>query len=273
MLLYSILLRRNRVIYHTSWPYWDLDSTPRQYGAMNTALRRLWVRVLVHSNVTVVCILEETKRELKSRFDIDASVVPHAVPDLFFDARADERQPGPLRLLFVGSLTTRKGVLRILEIMSALEDCDVVLTVVGDGPLRERCVEASRQNSAIRYMGPIHERGRLAQEMATHDILLVLSVKDSTWEELFGIVIAEASASGLGVIASDHIGPRSMLANLESGNLFPDNDNTGPADLARRLAASETALRRFKAAHGGLAESYREGLIANKWEDILLNRP
>lgn len=273
LVIYSALCRRNRIIYHTSWPYWGLGETPHVYGPLSGAFRSLWLHFLRHPNVNVVCVLEATRAELSRRYQIEAEVIPHAVPDLFFESRVVSRSPGPLRLVYVGGLSPDKGLLRLLSLMEKLRAAPVTLTVIGDGQLRDQCTIAAEENSSIRFLGPIRDRAVLAREMARHDVLVLLSKRNPVWEELFGIVIIEAIAAGLGVIASDHIGPRSVLENASIGNLFAEDDAEGPEALILGLASDMDGLARFKLAHEGLADRYREDLVAARWAQILAVPP
>lgn len=271
MAIYAILARRNSIIYHTSWPYWGTRETPRQYGPLTPLFRLIWLRVLNHPNVHVVAVLRATHLELLNRHGISAEVIPHAVPRDFFSARRTARREPqqPLRLIFVGELTQKKGIHQLFKLMESLTDDRVVLTVVGDGPLRERCIEAASMNPSITFVGPIRDRIEMARIMAKHDLLILLSQRERDWEELFGIVIAEAMAAGLGVAASNHIGPRSLLEAAQIGNLFDDNDLNGAIELIGNLAAERDDLGRFRAAHLDLADAFRLPAVADQWARLI----
>ncbi|WBP96210.1 glycosyltransferase [Mycolicibacterium neoaurum] len=271
MLLYSVLVRRNWLIYHTSWPNWQPGSARRQYGILTPVFRRLWLRVLRQPNVRVVAVLEKTKQSLREAYGVDAEVIPHAVPEVFFEARRSQVvEPGqPLRLIHVGELSEKKGIPQLLAIMEAIGDERLTLTIVGDGPLREQCTTAAASSPAIEFIGPVSDRAKLARLMASHDLLVLLSQRDSTWEELFGIVIAEGMAAGLGVIASNHIGPRFLLGDAALGNLFEDNDIDGPLELIKALAGDHDELRAMKESHHGLADRFRLPVVAQRWSSVI----
>ena len=270
LLIYGRLSRRNRVIYHTSWPYWDRLTVPHKYGPFSRPLRRLWLNWLTRGPVEVVCILDATKHELQRRFGIEATVIGHAVDSAFAGTRAERGPESQLKLLFVGALSRKKGVLEAIELANSLRPVGASLTIVGDGDLRSLCVEAATQNDAIRYVGPIHERAEMAEVMASHDILIVLSRSTPDWEELFGMVIVEAISAGLGVVATDHIGPRAILGSACLGNLFKDGDIEGPRTLLARLAVDGAALDEFKMRHANLSEPYEKQQIVDKWRRILV---
>ena len=66
------------------------------------------------------------------------------------------------------------------------------------------------------------------------DILLVPS-----WEEPFGIVLLEAMASGVPVIATNRGGPPHILASPDLGALLPPRDPQALADAIQALAAED----------------------------------
>ncbi|GEA82058.1 glycosyltransferase [Cellulomonas uda] len=269
ILLLGPLALRNRVVYHTSWPYWRGDNVPRRYGPLTPLLQRVWVAWLRSPKVETVCIIDATRRELLERYGVGAVVIPHAVPDVFFDSRVDARSDGPLRLLYVGSLSEDKGVDRLLGIVRTLTDVPVQLTIVGDGPLREACAEAASTDDRVRYLGRVRERAVLARLMAEHDVLVLLSQRREGWEELFGIVIVEAIAAGMGVLTSDHIGPRTILGEARVPGLFSEDDTEGVVRRLRRLATDPRELADLKQGQAGIADAYRESEVARRWRSVL----
>lgn len=96
------------------------------------------------------------------------------------------------RLVFVGRLEPDKGVLEVADAAAATGQA---LTVIGDGPLRP---ELERRHPGIRLTGWI-DRARIGHHLADARAL----VSPSRHREPFGLVIAEASLSGLPVVVSD----------------------------------------------------------------------
>lgn len=142
-----------------------------------------------------------------SRFTRDTlASFPQALPPVVTVAyacpppvRPEDRhwnRSGPLRLLFVGGLSQRKGLAQIVEAVSWLGSA-VTLTFVGSGPaaalLRERVPDARQLGSLI--------HSEVLQQMRAHDVLLFPSLFEG-----FGMVITEALSQGMVVIASDRTG-------------------------------------------------------------------
>lgn len=259
LLWYRGLAARNRVVYHTSWPDWRADRTPRQPPLIGNAMRRVWTRFLAHPNVATVAVLDTVADALKTRVQTKAQVIPHAVPDAFFAAQSAPRK-GPLKLLFVGELSAKKGLPQALALFKSLPPETATLTTIGRGPLEWQLP----QN--VTHLGAITDRTRLADLMAQHDILLSLSQRTATWEELFGLVIAEALATGCGVIASDHIGPRAILQ--DAPGLVAENDQTRVATLLQGFITDRAALNRFRAAQSVKATPFALPQIAARWDTL-----
>lgn len=270
MVFFLPALARNKIVYHTSWPDWRDGCIPRHYWFATPLSRFIWIRVLRHPHVRIVSVLRATQVELFASYGFPSVVIPHAVSPDFFQTRnaAGHSYAEPLRLLFVGELSRKKGIYRLLRIMRHLSDVPVELTIVGDGPLRSVCADAATASN-VRFLGPIRNRSQLAAEMASHDVLVLLSVRERRWQELFGIVVTEALAAGLGVIATEHVGPASIFYGHDLGNLFPQDDDRGPERLIEQLARDPRKRALFKLAHQGIASDYRSSEVAEQWARVL----
>ena len=262
ILIYRGLARRNRILYQTSWHDWRIKRTPRQFFA--PLLQRFWRRFLHHPNVRVVAVTPVAARSVMAEMGVQAQVIPHSVPTVFFEAAKarQRRRSGPLRLLYVGEVSEKKGIKAVLDMMPTLSRRGITLTVVGTGPLMA-AVEAA--GPSVEYLGAIHDRSEIAKVMASHDLLVVLSRRTSTWEELFGIVIVEALAAGLAVLASDHVGPRSILEIVNGAGLYNEGDIEGVTKRILDLDADTKALEALQHKQRTASEPFEIHAVANAW--------
>lgn len=140
-------------------------------------------------------------------------------------------QAGEKVVLFVGRLAEKKGVCFLLEAIRLVPGARLV--VVGDGPLRSELENLARPlGKRVRFEGAkTHEE--LKYIYASSDIFAMPSVtaKDGD-QEGFGLVMLEAFASGLPVVASDSGGIRDLIQEGHNGFLVPEKD---PRMLAMRL--------------------------------------
>jgi len=125
-----------------------------------------------------------------------------------------DRRSGHPRLLFVGRLIPRKRPLDTIKALSLLDRPEVSLTIVGDGPLEgDVRREAAKLGKRIEIRDRL-EGGDLDAVYASADLLLVPSER-----EVWGLVVNEALAHGLFVIASDQVGSAVDVLDASSGSI------------------------------------------------------
>ncbi|MBM9594015.1 glycosyltransferase [Roseitranquillus sediminis] len=123
----------------------------------------------------------------------EPTLSPHPrTPPAQFDA---ER---PLRLLFLGQVTLRKGIDLALEAMRALPDLPLRLDVVG--PLQVAAPDWVTGDRRITLHGPV-PRSAVGRFYAEADVFLFPTRSDG-----FGLTQLEALSAGVPVIASDRCG-------------------------------------------------------------------
>lgn len=270
MLFYRHLAKTNKIIYHTSWHNWNFSNTPKQmkFRPFQRYLVSVWKGFLKHQNVTTVAVTNHVKSDIVKRGLADPVVIPHAVPNEFFDARKSlPKSKMSLNLLYVGELSEKKGVLHLLQLMNTITNSNLRLTIVGTGLLRNKV--ANHPDPRVVYVGAIYNRAELAAEMSKHDVLVLFSQKTSTWEELFGIVIIEALAAGLTVLASDHVGPTEILEKTSTSGLVESSRFEKLIDKVCELLDDPDKLLSLRAKQQDIPENYRISSIAQKWEKLL----
>lgn len=174
-------------------------------------------------------------------------------------------------VLFVGRLAEKKGVTYLID---AMKQIDALLVIVGDGPLKKELKEqADKIGTRIRFLGSkSHEE--LKTIYASADIFVAPSITASDGDkEGLGLVILEAMASGLSVVASKSGGIPDIVKDGYNGFLVEEKDVDGLAEKINYLIASES--ERQKISNNGLktAYEYDYGNIAQRyyllWKDIL----
>lgn len=145
----------------------------------------------------------------------------------------------PLRLVTVARLVARKRLDLLLDALAALDDPAVTLTLVGDGPERER-LEARAQalsiGARVIFTGYVTEAEK-HRRLATSDLFVLASAHEG-----FGLVYLEAMQHGLPVIAASTGGQADFLADGHTGRLVSPGT---AADLAAVIHAlgHDPALR------------------------------
>jgi glycosyltransferase involved in cell wall biosynthesis len=162
-------------------------------------------------------------------------------PFLQVARRRARAESGELRVIVAGRLIPRKGVDRLLYAVALARrnGAAIALTVVGSGEqealLRELAGELGLDD--VCWRGFVEQRD-LAEEFAAADVFAF-----PTLEDPFGIVLLEAAAAGLALIASPHAGATGdLLIEAETGFVVEPDDVDGFAGALARLA-TDPALR------------------------------
>lgn len=215
----------------------------------------------------VLVVSEHWRQVLAADYGVAAEVVPNGIdPGRFGPAVPGEREQlrnrigatdGSFFVLTVGGIEPRKGTATLFEAMAELRDSldpAPVLGIVGGHSFQD--YRAYREAALARLAALGLELG--------HDVVLLGTVPEAelgSWyraadafafpsvKEGFGLVVLEALAAGLPVVASDIPVFREYLADGENALLVPAGDAAALAATLGRLAA-DPALRRQLAVGG-----------------------
>jgi glycosyltransferase involved in cell wall biosynthesis len=265
-LLYARLRRHNHVIYHTSWAHWSAYRVPRPGGTIRGYLRRRWLEILKERGVDLIAVTDAASDGLSRVVGKTPAVIPHVVADVFFGQRASYGKP--FRLLFVGELVENRGLKVLADVLTLLKGEPVLLEIVGDGPQHDYTSTLVAATGG-RWHHHIADRAELSRVMASCQLMVSAALKTPRWEELFGMAIVEAMACGLPCIASNHVGPRSIIENGVSGILLPDNAAGEIAQWVRHFLRDEKSWTLMSGNARKRAETFRLGAIVDKWRPHL----
>jgi glycosyltransferase involved in cell wall biosynthesis len=139
----------------------------------------------------------------------------------------------PVILGLLGQVSPHKGHDDAITAIGELGE-GYQLLVAGRGRRDyEQSIKQKARGLPVEFLGFV----KPAQFLPRIDILIVPS-----WEEPFGIVVVEAMAAGVSVIATDAGGPPEILDHGRAGLLVPPRDPSSLVDAVRRLVSDE-ALR------------------------------
>jgi glycosyltransferase involved in cell wall biosynthesis len=135
-------------------------------------------------------------------------------------------KPGPLKIIFLGNVTPRKGLHTLIEALSGLPGHTWHLTVVGDLACARRYVKEVKHQidlhglaGKVDFLGAVTD-SELFLHLASSHILAVPSSYEG-----FGIVYLEAMAFGLPVIGSTAGGAKEIITHGVDGYLVTPGDS------------------------------------------------
>lgn len=185
--------------------------------------------------------------------------------DRFASAAAAHLPPGR-HLLFVGRLEKRKGFPVALDAFAHLAPHypDLRFLVVGDGPDRgavEQLPASLRRR--VDMVGRVSDE-KLPSYYRAADVF----VGPALGSESFGIVLVEAMAAGLSVVASDISGYRDVARHGREALLVPPGDPTALADAIRRLLDNPSLAHSLGVHAARRAREFDWAVVADRLEAI-----
>lgn len=166
--------------------------------------------------------------------------------------------PGVLRegtgehVLFLGRLAEAKGVRLLMaawDELAASGGVDVPLVIAGAGPLEPEVTAWAAGRDDVRHVGlldPAECRKAIAGSVAV--------VAPSTWLEAFGLVVVEAMAAGVPVVAAGHGAFVELVEDGVTGLLHKPGESASLSSCIRRITGEpagnremgEAARRRYE---------------------------
>lgn len=211
------------------WPDWASTLTGFRDSEVKLERKdaelRLADRIFVASSFT-----KKTLEEFPGKL-APIEVIPYGFPPVD-DERAYSGRVGsrPLKLLFVGGLSQRKGIADLFKAVGSLGD-RVELTVVG-GKATQDCPALDVAIARHRWIPSLpHEE--ILKLMRAHDVFVFPSLFEG-----FGLVITEAMSQGTPVITTDRTAGPDLIEHGRNGWLI----DAGSTDALKE--AIEELLRR-----------------------------
>jgi glycosyltransferase involved in cell wall biosynthesis len=153
------------------------------------------------------------------------AVIPYGVDLEAFSPDTNRPPNARVCCVYVGQISHRKGIPVLLRAARGLPDVEFLMTGQLVTPSLLRGLPPN-----VRWMGP-QAHADVAALMRKADIFVLPSLEDS-----YGLVVAEAMASGLPVLVTDHAGASEAIDPGWNGLIVPAGDHTALTAAVRRLA-------------------------------------
>lgn len=245
------------------WPEWQMTLPGLRNSPMKLRNKdeeiRLADRIFVASTFTA-----DTLRLYPGTLP-PVAVIPYGFPPAVRDRSYSVS--GPLRLLFVGGLTQRKGIAYLFEAIRNLEPF-VSLTVVGQPPPID-CPALNMELRKHRWIRSAPHNDVLTL-MRNHDVLVFPSLFEG-----FGLVITEAMSQGTPVITTGCTAGPDLIEHGNNGWLVRAGStetirNVLEAILSDRKAIATTGRAALETARRRSWDVYGRELAAALQSDVIV---
>lgn len=179
----------------------------------------------------------------------EITVIPHGIHVPRFVQEAPRsvgpRKAGTLRAVYVGGIARQKGVHVLVEAARQLAPAEVQIAIYGDlssDPAYVRELQAAAAHLPVRFGGPLDRQALWQMLLSEPDVLVVPSL----WYETAALVIQEAFAAGVPVLASRLGALQERVVEGEDGLFFRPGDAVELRQQLRRLQADPALLRRLQ---------------------------
>src|SRR6266851_1211267 len=186
----------------------------------------------------------------------DAPKLPIAVIPQLGAVAPHEPQHVPhegLALGFVGRLVPQKGLDNLLQALALQRAAKWRLTIVGDGPDRERLEQLATE---------LRLAERVANLWPEVDVLVLPSRSSNEWRETNGQVLMEAMANEVAVMGTDSGVIQELIG--DAGIVVPDGDLQAMAGAVERLSDQATRRGLAQAARARALRLYSDDAIAER---------
>jgi len=155
------------------------------------------------------------------------TVIPYGFPPVVYNRIYSKLVDRPLRLLFVGGLSQRKGIANIFEAVAQLGE-SVNLTIVGNKSV-EDCQSLNIAIQQHRYI-PSLPHSEVLNLMREHDVFVFPSLFEG-----FGLVITEAMSQGTPVITTNRTAGVDFIKHGENGWLVEAGSTKSLIDCIKNI--------------------------------------
>jgi glycosyltransferase involved in cell wall biosynthesis len=237
---------------HISYPAGFLGTLIQKLCKIpNVTTEHSWIRKHFRSRIHKKCILytlrnsagyitvsKALREDIQTIINRDISVIPNVIDINKFSISGKVRGENLDIGLLGGMGNYRKGLDILIRAIALLKNRNVSVHVGGDGRLLEKFKAMAREAGVYEHFSFYGDvPAERTPEFYSRLDAFVLASRDET----FGVVVIEAMASGLPVIATDCGGPKEIITE-ETGVLVRKED---PEELARAIEFMQENIGKY----------------------------
>jgi glycosyltransferase involved in cell wall biosynthesis len=261
MVIYYLFLKyikKEKIVYDTSFPWWKERRYFIKMSFLKPIFEYLWLKFIKDLKIRTI---NNPSYSFLKKHSSKVFLIPHSVDTNIFYKDRKIKKNKKFTVLFAGKIEYKKGIDLILASAKKLTKIDFWL--VGTGNYLKTVRKENLLN--IKTFEWVEDAKKLNIIYNKCHCLILPSRKFKNWEELFGIVIIEAMATGIPVIASNCIGPKEIIENGKDGILFKKEDFNGLINSIMLLKNNEKLRKKLvKNANKKIVGKYIIEIVSKK---------
>ncbi|HTE22066.1 MAG TPA: glycosyltransferase family 4 protein [Candidatus Limnocylindria bacterium] len=202
-------------------------------GVMTKTIERVitpYTKSILKTFDALTAVSDAAAQYVQSLTSEPIEIIPNGIDLKKYRPKRSRSVRGKRTILYIGRLERRKGLNLLLDAFAWLNDPECRLILAGSGPDRDKleAQAASRGLTNVEFLGYVSEakKIRLLREASVF-------CSPAVYGESFGIVLLEAMASGVPIVAGDNPGYASVMQGRGLISLVNPEDTD---QFARRLA-------------------------------------
>jgi glycosyltransferase involved in cell wall biosynthesis len=201
---------------------------------------------------------EFVKSTLPMKWEAKTTIVEYGCPPPALETHWEGSESGPLKVLFCGSLSQRKGISYLFDAARRMGR-RIELTVIGSEVAP--CDAVRRSLAGVTWHRSL-THAEVLEIMRTQDVFVFPTLFEGR-----ALVVLEALSQGLPVITTANSGATDAVIHGGSGFVVPIRSTDAIVDCLEKLDADRSLLKNMKAEALAIAStitwaSYRRNLIA-----------
>ena len=239
------------------YPAWadSLETNRPEVYAAEVTEQRLAMRIVAASSFTRRTLIENGVPAER------IIVNPYGVELEKFSPRTGGAENRPLRFVFVGQVSARKGIPLLLDVWQELAPSNAELWIVGHVPPRLRALVEGTRNVILKGAVP---HSRVPELLRQCDVFLFPS-----YFEGFGLVLLEAMACGLPIVATDATGAPDLITEGVEGFVIKGGDGAALRERIQLFLSEPARAARMGARARQVAEKFTWSAYGARWAQMI----
>ena len=242
----------------------DVPPTGRA-GFILKVYKPLVLKRVLRTASFVTVFTEDQKLEVNRRYDVELEkikVIPNGVEEKFYYDKPRKLHIKP-RLLFVGRLDIQKNLQLLLNALDGISE-QFETTIVGEGSLSSDLKKMAKDLKLknVKFVGRKDDK-ELLNYYKRSDVFVLPSEREG-----MPLVLLEAMAMGLPIIATNVTGSRDVVKNGKNGYLVPFGNVKSFRSSLLKIKSNESTYKKLSQTSRKMADKYSWEKISGQFEKL-----